>query len=445
MKTERILKKLLSFSVPYLVASFLQTFYGLADLFITGQYNGAASITAVSVGSQVTHFLTVVIAGLAMGVTVLVSRSMGSKEFKRAVSAIGNGVWIFAGLAVVLTVALLLLTEPILAVLRTPAEAWEQTKAYLWICFCGVPFIVAYNALSSVFRGLGDTVRPMYCVAAAGIVNIALDYILIGQCHMGAQGAALGTIAAQAFSVVLSLAVLVRRDYGIAFSRELLYPSRDSLKKIFAVGLPIAVQDGCIQVAFLSITAIANARGVDTAAAVGIVEKLIGFFFLVPSAFGSATSALVARYLGSGEEEAGRINLRMAVQICMVYGAVLAAVCWLVPSQIVGLFAGGEEAVIALGVQYLRAYIFDCMIAGVHFCFSGYFTAYGRSWISFLHNMISIVLVRIPGAYLASVCFPDTLFPMGLAAPAGSLLSAGICVAAYRILFSDSEKLNEKF
>lgn len=438
MKSDSILKNLLSFSVPYLVASFLQTFYGLADLFITGQYNGAASITAVSVGSQVTHFLTVVIVGLAMGVTVLVSRSIGSKDFRRAASAIGSGVWIFVGLAAVLTVALLLLTEPILAVLRTPAEAWGQTKDYLWICFCGVPFIVAYNALSSVFRGLGDTVRPMYCVAAAGIVNIVLDYILIGRYEMGAQGAALGTIAAQAFSVVLSFVVLVRRDYGITFSKEALRPSRDAFGKIFAVGLPIAVQDGCIQVAFLSITAIANARGVDTAAAVGIVEKLIGFFFLVPSAFGSATSALVARYLGAGEEESGRVNLRLAMRICVVYGAVLTVICWLVPAQIVGLFAGGEMAVIILGAEYLRAYIFDCMIAGVHFCFSGYFTAYGRSWISFLHNIISIVLVRIPGAYLASVYFPETLFPMGLAAPVGSLLSAGICVVAYRILFTNS-------
>ncbi|MBR1780698.1 MAG: MATE family efflux transporter, partial [Oscillospiraceae bacterium] len=203
---------------------------------------------------------------------------------------------------------------------------------------------------------------------------------------------------------------------------------------LLRVGLPVAAQDGLIQIAFLTITMIANRRGVDVAAAVGIVEKFISFLFLVPSAMLSSVSAIAAQNAGAGKHDRARKTLGYAVAISVGAGLVFVVICQFAAADILRLFAREEEQVIALGAQYLKTYVLDCVFAGVHFCFSGYFCAYQRSILSFAHNLASILLVRIPGAWLASALWPDSLYPMGLAAPLGSLLSAVICVAAYLVL-----------
>lgn len=429
-----VLGKLVSFSLPYFLSCFLQTFYGLADLFITGQFNGADTITAVSVGSQITHMLTVVIVGLAMGTTVAVGHAVGAEKKERAAAVIGNTVTLSALFAAALTGILLLALDGIVAAVSTPPEAVRQAKEYLFVCFLGVPFITAYNVLSSIFRGRGDSRTPMYFVAAAGIFNVVLDYVLIGPFHMGALGAAAATVAAQGCSVALALFFLLRGRRGLKLDRRDLRLKRETVGAVLRVGFPIAVQDGFIQVSFLVITAIANGRGVEVAAAVGIVEKLIGFFFLVPSAMLSSVSAIAAQNAGAGKHERGRKALRYGILISVGVGLAIALFCQFFPEALVGIFAKDEPEVVRLGGQYLRSYVFDCAAAGIHFCFSGYFCAYGRAGLSFVHNLLSVLLVRIPGAYLASVCFPDTLYPMGWAPPGGSLLSAAICAAFYALL-----------
>ena len=429
-----VIKTMLRFSLPYLLSCFLQTFYGLADLFITGRFNGADAITAVSVGSQVTHMLTFIIVALAMGGTVTISRAVGSQNKRGAGAAIGSTVTLFAIFSVAGTVILLLATNGILSALSTPVEAFSQARDYLFICFAGTSFIVAYNVLASIFRGLGDSKSPMYFVAAAGVINVILDFALIGGLGMGAKGAALATVIAQAISVLLALLWLRKRKLDVEIHRADFGLKGGPMGTILRIGLPIAVQDGCIQISFLVITAIANGRGLEVAAAVGIVEKLIGFFFLVPSAMLSTVSALSAQNAGAGEHGRARKVLGYGILMTVAVGLVFTIVCQFWAEPILALFAKEEPGVIAMGGEYLRAYIFDCMIAGVHFCFSGYFCAYERSSLSFIHNLASIILVRIPGAYLASVYFPDTLFPMGAAAPAGSLLSALICLGMFLAL-----------
>jgi putative MATE family efflux protein len=427
-----ITKILLQFSGPYLVASFLQTFYGMADLFITGQFNGAGTISAVAVGSQVMHMLTVVIVGLAMGSTVSISHAVGAKDSGRTAKSVGNSVTLFSAVAAAATVLLLLSLNGILRLLAVPPEAYEEARRYLSVCFAGVPFIIAYNVISSIFRGLGDTRRPMIFVAIAGVFNVGLDYLLIGPCAMGAAGAALATVISQAGSVVLALISLRSFETGVTLSKQRMRYDAGITKQILGIGIPVALQDGLIQISFLVITAIANSRGVDVAAAVGIVEKIISFLFLVPSAMLSTVSALAAQNAGAGKHERSRRVLNIGVLICLAYGAVIFIVCQFVSEGIVSLFVRDDPHVVELGGQYLRTYSIDTMLAGVHFCFSGFFSAYRRSVYSFIHNMISAVGIRIPGAYLASVLFPLTMYPMGLAAPLGSLVSVGICLFFYR-------------
>lgn len=434
MKTDltqgSMLKNLIKFSLPYLLSCFLQTFYGLTDLFITGQFNGADTITAVSVGSQITHMLTVVIVGLAMGTTVIVGHGVGAKKREKVSKTIGNTVTLFSVFGVLLMLLLIACLEEIVAAVSTPAEAVAQTKDYLLVCFLGIPFITAYNVISSIFRGLGDSKTPMYIVAVAGVINVILDYVFIGPLAMGAKGAALATVIAQGCSVGLTFFAMLHIKPGFAIHLRDFVPEKETMFGILRVGIPIAAQDGFIQISFLVITAIANGRGVEVAAAVGIVEKLISFFFLVPSAMLSSVSAIASQNAGAGQHEKSRKVLRYGICVSVCFGMMVALFCQFGAEPLLALFTR-EPEVVRLGSQYLRAYIFDCAVAGIHFCFSGYFCAYGKAILSFIHNLLSVLLVRIPGAYLASVYFPDTLYPMGWAAPAGSLLSALICVGFF--------------
>lgn len=338
-----LLRQIGVFCLPYLCSIFLQTLYGMADLFIIGQFEGPGSITAVSIGSQVMNMVTVMIVGLAMGTTVHIGHSIGAGRRDLAARFTGNTLTLFMGGSLVLAALLV------------------------------------------------------------GLVNHVVGW-------------------------------MVRRyDLGIPLKRADLKPRWDIIRQILRVGVPISMQDGFIQISFLIITVIANERGVVDAAAVGIVEKFISFVFMVPSSMLATVSALGAISIGAGNPRKAIDILHMGLRIVVTYGVVIALGVQLCAYGVVSLFTG-DGAVIAAGGPYLKGYIFDTIFAGIHFCFSGYFTANGRSEISFLHNITSIVCARVPLAYLASKAYPDTLFPMGLATVSGSLVSVGICLVAYRIL-----------
>ena len=436
-------KTVARFSLPFFLAYFLQALYGLADLYFIGLFNGAAVISAVSIGSQVMHMVTVMTVGLALATTVLVGNAVGAKDKTFASKAVGNSITLFAVLTAFVMAAALLLRGPIVSAMKTPDPSVEQTLTYLTICFAGIPFIVAYNVIAAVFRGLGDSKTPMYFVAIACVLNIVLDYVFIGPMHLRAAGAALGTIIAQAVSVLCSLLAIRVRKIGIELHRGDLRPDKDMLVRLLKLGILVSLQEGFIQIAFLLITVIANSRGVSISAAVGIVEKIITFLFLVPSTMMSTTSAMVAQNMGAGLVRRSRLILFTCMGIAVGCGAVFTLFCNLFPESIVGFFTK-DPAVIRFGAQYLRPYSSDCVLAAIHFCFSGYFTARGLSYIQLLHNTASIVTFRVPRSYLASKWWPATLFPMGCAAPLGSLLSDLICLIVFLVLQKkDREKERE--
>lgn len=429
LTTGSVGKSVLRFSLPFFLSYFLQTLYGMADLFIIGQFNGVDSTTAVSIGSQVMHMLTVMIVGLAIGGTVLIGQATGAGNRKQAAQAVGNTVTLFMLLSVIVTGCLLLTAESIVSVMSTPEEAVSGTIRYLTICFCGIPFITAYNIISSIFRGMGDSKSPMYFIAVACAANIALDYLFIGVMKLRPAGAALGTTLSQTISVVVALFVIRKRKM-VVLSNGDFQPDRETMGRILKVGFPIALQDGFIQIAFIVITVFANLRGLEDAAAVGIVEKIIGILFLVPSSMMQSVSALSAQNIGAGKHDRARQVLFYAAALSVFWGILAVAVMLFQAEPFVALFAD-DAKVIRLGGEYMRGYVWDCILAGIHFSFSGYFCAYGLSGISFVHNSISILCARIPLSYLASVCFPDTLLPMGLASPAGSLVSVAICIGVF--------------
>lgn len=283
--------------------------------------------------------------------------------------------------SVVLAAALVGLVDPIVRLISTPEEAVAGTTAYLTICFIGIPCITAYNVLASIFRGMGDSRSPMYFIAAACVVNIGLDFFFMGALRLGPAGAALGTTLSQAVSVLLALCVILKRK-SIRLSKSDFCPRKATMKDILSIGLPVAAQDGFIQVSFMLITIMANQRGLTDAAAVGIVEKIISFLFLVPSSMLSTVSALGAQNIGAGKYDRVDDILRYAIAIGVGFGAVMALLMQFIAPSVVRPFTS-DEAVVKAGAAYIRSYIFDCLFAGIQFSFSGYFCAWGRSGLSF--------------------------------------------------------------
>ncbi len=436
-------KTLFHFSVPFLFAYLLQTLYGLADMMIVGRFNGADTITAVSAGSQVMHMITVMIVGLTVGMTVTIARSIGEDNLEKVRNCIGSGMTFFTAFSVLTTVALLCLTWPVIGLLSVPSESVSATASYLRICFVGLPFIVLYNVFAAVYRGLGDAKSPLYFAGIACVSNIILDVVLIGGLGMGAAGAALGTVGAQGISVLITAFFFLRKKPAGVLTKDQFKFKRHVLGDILKIGVPISLQDGFIQISFIIITIIANTRGVSMAAAVGITEKIITFLFLVPSTATSAISAMAAQNIGAGKDERARQVLFTAMGWTCAIGLFFSVIFQFLGERTVALFTT-DSLVIALGTGYFRVYVWDTFFAGIHFSFSGYFSAYGKAYYSFVYNVLSMILVRVPIAYLTSLWFPDVLWPMGIASPAGSAFASSVAIVFYIYLRRQQNNITER-
>ena len=420
-------KVLLHFSFPFLVANLLQALYGGADLFVVGQYGSAASVAAVAIGSQVMHAVTGIILGLATGVTVMVGVAVGARDGRKAASIVGTAVSLFAVIAVVLTAIMVASHTFIARAMQTPSEALAGTEAYLWICSSGIPFIMGYNVVCGILRGQGDSRTPLYFVALACVLNIALDFLLVGGCGMQASGAAIATVLSQGFSFVSALVYLRRKGFRFAFTRRDLRPVRALCRRMLMLGAPIALQDVLISFSFLLITVIVNQMGVVASAALGVVEKLITFAMLPPLAISSAVAAMTAQNYGAGQFGRMRRCLRAGIGMALVFGVSVCLYAQFLPDTLTGIFTN-DVAVIQMASGYLRSYSIDCVIVSFVFCINAYFSGQGNSVFPMVHSVISAFLFRIPLSYLFGLLTPGSLLLMGFASPLATFVSLVICI-----------------
>lgn len=218
-----ILSKLIPFMMPILGALVLQAAYGAVDLLVVGRFGTTEGLSAVSTGSQVLNLVTFVITQFSMGITVLIARYIGEKKQDRIGAVIGGTTIAFAIIAAVLFVVMIALAHPISVLMQAPKEAVNMTAIYVRICGGGIFFIVAYNVLAAIFRGLGDSKSPLVFVAVACAVNIVGDLIFVAVFDMDAAGAAIATVLAQAVSVMLALVMLLKRKQIFTISRSDFY------------------------------------------------------------------------------------------------------------------------------------------------------------------------------------------------------------------------------
>ena len=424
-----IVGPLLRFSLPILLALFLQALYGAVDLMVVGRYAAAADVSGVAVGSQIMMTLTNLISSFAMGTTILLGQKLGEGDRASVGRIVGTSAVTFFLVGAAMTALVPLLSGALANAMNAPAEAFAETRRYIAICGAGSVMIIAYNVLGSVMRGMGDSRTPLLTVVIASVCNILGDLLLIAGFGMGAVGAAVATVVSQTVSVAASFFLLRRRGLPFDVSRQSLRIDGAILRRVAAFGAPIALQDLLVGLSFLIILAIVNRLGLVASAGVGVAEKVCGFIMLIPIAFGQSMSAYVAQNHGARRDDRATQGLRVAIALSAAFGVLMFLLAFFRGDLLCGVFSG-DAAVVAAGFDYLRAYAVDCLFTCFLFCFIGFFNGLGHTAFVMAQGIAAAFLIRIPVAWYMSAA-TGRLFYIGLGIPCSTVAQIAACFAFY--------------
>ena len=415
-----ILGPLLKFTLPILLALFLQSLYGAVDLLIVGQFATTVSVSGVSMGAQITNGVMMVIANLAMGTTVLLGQFIGQKKLEAGGKTIGTSIWLFGALAVAVTIALFILAPQALTLFKLPQEAMGEGTIYMRICSVGFIFIVAYNLCGSIFRGIGDSNTPLITVAIACVINIVGDLLLVAVFHMAAAGAAIATVAAQGISVIISLLIVKKKGLPFHFGKDSMKIDKGILKQIIRIGLPLGLQEIVLTASFMISSAVANSLGIVASASIGVAGRLFGFIMLFPSAFMQSMSAFIAQNIGGERIDRAKRALLHGIWTCLAFATLMSFFSILHGEWLTQFFSRDPDVIIS-AARYVKAYGIDTFLTSILFCIVGFLNGCGKTTVTMIQSFVGVA-VRVPLLFLFKEIGGGDLFIIGLAVPAATLV-----------------------
>ena len=432
-----ILKKLSLFMLPVLGALILQAAYGAVDLLVVGRFGSTAGLSAVSTGSQLMNLVTFMVTQLAMGATVLIARYLGEKRPERIGAVLGGATVVFAILAAVLFVLLVFFAHPIAVLMQAPSEALGLTTRYVRICGMGIFFIVAYNMLAAIFRGLGDSKSPLLFVLVACLINIAGDLLFVAGFKMDAAGAAIATVMAQAVSVVLAIVILLKKDLPFTLKKSD-FRLNPQCRKFLQVGLPLALQEVLTQASFLALCAFVNRLGLTASSGYGVASKIVSFAMLIPSALMQSMASFVAQNVGASKPKRAKQAMFTGMGIGLVFGCAVFALVMLKGDVLAGIFSTDAE-VVQKGFEYLKGFAPETILTAILFSMLGYFNGNNKTVFVMIQGLVQTLLVRLPMSYLMSIQPNASLTKIGLAAPVSTLVGVLLNTAFY-LYFTHSQQ-----
>lgn len=420
-----VAKQLFLFAIPFIITNLVQSLYSVADMIIVGQFAGTVSMSGVNIGSQVSLLITMLVIGLSAGGTVLIAQYKGFGAREELTRTIGTLFSVLFVLAIVLTVVMFVFSVPILHLIQTPPEAFEEAKRYLLVTVAGTIFIFGYNAFSAVFRGMGNSKFPLIFVSIACLANVFLDLLLVAYFKMGALGAAVATVSSQALSMILCIIFLRRSDFVFDFRLKSFRFHKEQLKKLLEVGIPTSIQNTITHISFIVLTAMVNTISVAASAGVGAVAKFNSFAILPAIAVGNSVSAMSAQNIGAGEEKRAVKTMNIGILLAFVMSLIMFVIATLFPEPILQIF-GNDPDMIREGALYMQAFKYDFLIVPVLFCFNGLFIGSGHSTFSLINSILSSIIIRIPISYLFGMSMGQGVFGVGIGAPLATLVSSVI-------------------
>lgn len=437
-----ILKKLVAFMMPVLGALILQAAYGAVDLLVVGRFGSTSGLSAVSTGSQVLNLVTFVVVQFAMGITVLIARYLGEKKPEKIGAVIGGGAIVFTIISVVLFIVMVCFAHPISILMQAPEEAVDLTASYVRICGGGIFFIVAYNLLSAIFRGLGDSKSPLLFVLVACIVNVIGDLALVAGLHMDAAGAAIATVSAQTLSVVFAVILLMKKDLPFTIARKD-FRLNPQCKKFLKIGLPLALQEFLTQVSFLALCAFVNRLGLEASSGYGVACKIVNFAMLVPSALMQSMASFVSQNIGAGKKKRAKKSMFTGIGVGLVVGCLVFALVIFKGDMLAGFFST-DAAVIEKGYAYLKGFALETIVTAILFSMVGYFNGNNKTIWVMTQGLIQTLLVRLPLAYFMSIQPNASLTKIGLAAPISTMVGVVLNIGFYVYLNRVEQKYGKK-
>ena len=436
-----ILKKLVAFMMPVLGALILQAAYGAVDLLVVGRFGSTSGLSAVSTGSQVLNLVTFVVVQFAMGITVLIARYLGEKKPEKIGAVIGGGAIVFTIISVVLFIVMVCFAHPISILMQAPEEAVDLTASYVRICGGGIFFIVVYNLLSAIFRGLGDSKSPLLFVLVACIVNVIGDLALVAGLHMDAAGAAIATVSAQALSVVFAVVLLIKKELPFSIARKD-FRLNPQCKKFLKIGLPLALQEFLTQVSFLALCAFVNRLGLEASSGYGVACKIVNFAMLVPSALMQSMASFVSQNIGAGKKKRAKKSMFTGIGVGLVVGCLVFALVIFKGDVLAGFFST-DAAVIENGYAYLKGFALETIVTAILFSMVGYFNGNNKTIWVMTQGLIQTLLVRLPLAYFMSIQPNASLTKIGLAAPISTMVGVVLNIGFY-VYLNRAEQKNSK-
>ena len=435
-----ILKKLALFMLPILGALVLQAAYGAVDLLVVGRFGSTSGLSAVSTGSQVLNLVTFVVTQFAMGITVLIARYLGEKKPEQIGSVIGGAAVVFTVISAALFVIMVTFARPISVLMQAPQEALELTTSYVRICGSGIFFIVAYNLLAAIFRGLGDSKSPLLFVLVACIVNIFGDLLLVAGLHLDAAGAALATVFAQAISVVCAIVILIKKKLPFSITKED-FCFNHQCKKILGIGLPLALQEFLTQISFLALCAFVNRLGLEASSGYGVACKIVNFAMLIPSSLMQSMASFVSQNIGAGKQKRAKKSMFTGIGVGLVFGCLVFILVMFKGNVLAGLFST-DTAVIQKGYDYLKGFAPETILTAIMFSMVGYFNGNNQTlWVMF-QGLFQTLLVRLPMSYYMSIQPDASLTKIGLAAPAST--AVGIILNTLFFIYFNKKMKTQK-
>ena len=399
-------KQLFWFAIPFMASNALQVLYSTIDMVIVGNYVGTAGLSAVSQSSQIINCCTMLCLGISSAGQVLVSQVLGSGKRKELNGIIGTLFSIITIFTVILSAAILLFCKPFLTLINVPPESFEMATEYLVICTAGLVLTAGYNTVSSILRGMGDSKRPLLFIAIASVINLVLDYVFTGLWGWGVAGAAWATIIGQAASFLFSIFYLYKhkQEFGFDFKLKSLIPNKKYTNMIVALGTPMAIQSGFINVSMLFVNSLINSVGVVASATFGVGVRIDDIINKLCMGIQYAVVPMISQNFGAGE----RKRVQKTVYWAWIYSGAFTVICILLylffGRELFTLFSS-DPAVHEMSGTFISAILWMFPAFAIMRGSGAFVQGIGNARFSMVLAILDGVVLRIGLSWLIGIVF----------------------------------------
>lgn len=404
-----ITKQLIIFALPILLSNLLQIVYNMVDMIIVGNVLGKTGVSSVSVGGDITNFLTFVAMGFASAGQVIIAKYVGGGEKSKIGKFVGTMSAFLFICSVVLTALGLIFQNGLLKLMSTPEDAFEGAKSYSLISISGLVFICGYNVVSAILRGMGDSKHPLLFIAIAATLNIVLDLIFVIPLGMGAGGAALATVISQAVSFISCTIFLVikRRAFELNVKgRNFIVMDKEMLSRLLKLGVPMSIKFAAVHVSKLFVNSWVNGYGIAVSAFAGIVNKIASVSNLISNSMNTAGSTLVGQNLEACKYDRVKGILKSIMLITMIVAVVLSLIMIFFNKQVIGLFTDNNDVdVLDLAPKFVPIAIILFFGSGLRATMNALMNGSGNTAVNFATAILDGIVLRIGLSVLFGLAF----------------------------------------